>query len=242
MVNDSSTLKIIAVIPCYNEQKNIYDIVTRTKKYVDRVFVVNDGSTDNTESEAIHAGAEVINHSCNLGKGVALNTAFEFLRDLDCEAAVFLDGDGQHDPAEIPQIIKPILSEEADMVIGSRFINGSDKIPVYRKLGQTVLNIATNMGSRVKVTDSQSGYRSFSRKGIEIMSFSERGLSVESEMQFIAGRNNLIVCEVPIQAIYEGELKRNPIRHGFGVLFRVMRLILLQQNIRLYGLQRIKNS
>ena len=229
MVKYPNSSKTIAIIPCFNEQKSVHKVVSRTKKYVDMVVVINDGSNDNTEEEARNAGAQVINHPRNLGKGAALDTAFKYLRKTDCDAAVFLDGDGQHDPDEVPRVMGPVISGKADMVIGSRFINSTDGIPAYRKLGQTVLNIATNLGSRVKVTDSQSGYRSFSRKAIEIMSFREQGLSVESEMQFIAGRHRIKVCEVPIRTIYEGELKRSPIRHGFGVLFRVLRLTLIQK-------------
>lgn len=216
--------KVAVIIPCLNEEKTIYKIVLKTKKYVDHVIVINDGSKDQTANFAEQAGAILISHSKNLGKGVAVNTAFDYLRNKDFDVAVFLDGDGQHDPDEIPSILESVLAGKADMVIGSRFIQGSGKIPAYRKLGQTVLNIATNLGSGVKVTDSQSGYRSFSRKAIEIMRFNEPGLSVESEMQFIASRHNLKVYEVPIRTIYDGELKRSPIKHGFGVLFRVLSL------------------
>lgn len=220
--------EIVAVIPCYNEQETIHVLVLEALKYVDSVVVVNDGSQDNTEEKATRAGALVINHQNNRGKGVALETASQYLRKLDCKAVVFLDGDGQHDPAEIPRVIEPVLGGKADMVIGSRFIEGSHKIPGYRKIGQIILNYATNRGSGVWVTDSQSGFRSFSYQAINKMKFKEKGFSVESEMQFIAGRHGLKVVEVPISTIYNRKLKRNPVVHGFSVLLRVLRLLLYQ--------------
>lgn len=214
--------RIVAVIPCYNEEKTISQIILRVKKYVDKVIVINDGSSDNTAILSKQAGAFVISHPYNVGKGAALDTAFKYLRTINCDFAVFLDGDGQHDPDDVPQVISPICEGKADMVIGSRFLSGSSEIPFYRKVGQIVLNIATNIGSAVKVTDSQSGFRGFSRKAINIMSFKEKGLSVESEMQFIAGHSNLKVSEVPIKTIYFSHLKRNPVKHGLNVLLRIM--------------------
>lgn len=214
--------RIAAVVPCYNEEATISQIVLKVQKYVDIVIVVNDGSSDNTAALSKKAGAMVISHPNNLGKGAALDTAFKYLRNTSCNIAVFLDGDGQHDPDDVPRVIAPICAGKADMVIGSRFLSDSARIPFYRKIGQIILNIATNIGSAVKVTDSQSGFRGFSRKAIDIMNFREKGLSVESEMQFIAGNNNLIVSEVPIKAIYGGKLKRSPVKHGFNVLLRIM--------------------
>jgi len=214
--------EIVAVIPCYNEQETIYGVVKEVLKYVEKVVVINDGSLDKTEREAKRAGALVLNHTKNLGKGAALKTAFNYLRRLECKAAIVLDGDGQHDPAEVMQIVGPIIDGKADMVIGSRFIEGAHKIPFYRKIGQMVLNFMTNWGSRVWVSDSQSGFRSFSFEAIKVMKFQEKGFSVESEMQFIAGRQGLRVVEIPISTIYNGKAKRNPFVHGFNVLFRVL--------------------
>ena len=107
------------------------------------------------------------------------------------------------------------------MVVGSRFL-ADNRIPKYRMLGQTVLNITTNLGSGIKLTDTQSGFRAFSRKAIERMALKETGFAVESEMQFIAGRHGLKVTEVPIKTNYDEKVKRSPVVHGFGVLFRVL--------------------
>jgi len=184
--------------------------------------VINDGSKDGTEEEAKKAGAQVISHSTNRGKGAALRTAFEYLRKLRFKAAVILDGDGQHDPADIAKLVEPIIKGKADMVIGSRYLEGIGKIPFYRRIGQRVLNFVTNQVSKVWVSDSQSGFRSFSYKAVKELELKERGFSVESEMQIIAGKKGLKVMEVPISTIYNGKAKRNPFAHGFNVLFRVL--------------------
>ncbi len=218
----STQAKVIAVIPCYNEQTSIHSIAKETLKYVKNVIVINDGSMDKTEEEAIKAGALVLNHPGNLGKGAALMTAFNYLHQFEYDAVVVLDGDGQHDPAEIVQIVEPVLNGTADMVIGSRFLEGAHKIPFYRKIGLQVLNYVTNWGSRIWISDSQSGYRSFSKKLINEMEIHEKGFSVESEMQFIAGRKGFKVVEVPISTIYKGKAKRNPLFHGCSVLMRVL--------------------
>lgn len=213
--------KIIAAIPAYNEKRHIGEIVAKTLQYVDQVIVVDDGSEDGTGERARRAGAQVVTHDKNSGKGVAINTAFNFAREINPGAMVLLDADGQHSPEEIPNLLDPVLNNQADMVVGSRFLK-SNQIPKYRMLGQTVLNITTNLGSGIKLTDTQSGFRSFSRKAIERMVFNETGFAVESEMQFRANRCGLKVAEVPINTNYDEKVKRNPVVHGFGVLFRVL--------------------
>jgi glycosyltransferase involved in cell wall biosynthesis len=216
--------KIIAAIPAYNEERHIEEIVTKTLQYVDEVIVVDDGSTDRTGERAERAGAIVIKHDINMGKGVGINTAFKTARELNPVAMVLLDADGQHNPEEIPRLLDPVLNKRADMVVGSRFL-ANNHIPKYRVLGQTVLNITTNLGSGIKLTDTQSGFRAFSRKAIERMALKQTGFAVESEMQFIAGRHGLKVTEVPIKTNYNEKIKRSPVVHGFGVLFRVLGMI-----------------
>lgn len=213
--------KIIAAIPAYNEERHIEEIVTKTLQYVDEVIVVDDGSTDRTGERAERAGAIVIKHDINMGKGVGINTAFKTAREINPVAMVLLDADGQHNPEEIPRLLDPVLNKRADMVVGSRFL-ANNHIPKYRMLGQTVLNITTNLGSGIKLTDTQSGFRAFSRKAIERMALKETGFAVESEMQFMSGRYGLKVTEVPIETNYDEKVKRSPVVHGFGVLFRVL--------------------
>lgn len=219
----NSQTKIIAAIPAYNEAACISKIVRDTRKYVDQVIVIDDGSVDGTNKVAEEAGAFVIRHKTNLGKGIAVNTAFQVAREIRPLAMVLLDGDGQHDPGAIHLLLKPIYHEQADMVVGSRFLI-HNHIPKYRVLGQTVLNLCTNLGSGIKLSDSQSGFRAFSGKAIESLTFYEKGFAVETEMQFRAKEHGLKVTEVPIATNYNGKTKRSPVVHGFSVLFRVIKL------------------
>ena len=228
--------EIVAAIPCFNEERFIGSVVIKTRKYVDRVIVIDDGSTDATAEVAEAAGALVIRHKKNQGKGVAIRSAFEWAKEAGCRALVLIDGDGQHEPADIPTLLRPVLEGEADMVVGSRFLTMSSNIPRYRRIGQHFLTLVTNLGSRVRLSDSQSGFRAFSCKAINDMSFAEEGLSVESEMQFSVGRSGLKVAEVPIEVSYVDKEKRSPIGHGLSVLSRVLVLFSLRQPLLLFGL------
>jgi glycosyltransferase involved in cell wall biosynthesis len=217
--------EIIAAIPCYNEELFIGSVVLKTRVYVDQVIVIDDGSSDKTAMVAEKAGAIVVSHGSNKGKGAAVSSAFEYAKKVGCKALVLLDGDGQHDPSYIPSLVKPVLEDKADMVVGSRYLEIKSHIPRVRKWGQHVLTFFTNLGSRVRLTDSQSGLRAFSVKAMQAFSFVEEGLSVESEMQFLANDASLRVTEIPISIGYYGKAKRSPLAHGIGVLNGIMGLI-----------------
>ncbi len=227
---------IVAAIPCFNEERCIGSVVLKAKRYVDQVVVIDDGSTDETARIAEAAGAVVISHERNLGKGAAIRTAFDYVKKRGISALVLLDGDGQHDAAAIPSLLKPVLEGKSDIVVGSRFLSDRSNIPAYRKMGQHLLTLVTNLGSRVRLTDSQSGFRAFSRKAINAMSFFENGLSIESEMQFAISKSGLKVAEVPIKVPYFDKAKRSPVGHGISVLSRVLVLFSLRQPLLLFGL------
>src|SRR5512145_2292085 len=189
---------IIAAIPAYNEEIALGSVILRAKKHVDSVIVVDDGSADATSAIAALAGADVIRHDRNQGKGVALKHAFLRAKELDADILVLLDADGQHNPDEIPTLLAPIQNTEADMVIGSRFLGVKNEIPAYRRAGQSVLNYMTNKVSHSDVTDSQSGFRAFSKTAIRSLALDEHGMGIESFMQRAAHDQNLRVAEVPI--------------------------------------------
>lgn len=228
--------RTIAAIPCFNEELFIGSVVLKTKGYADEIVVIDDGSTDKTALIAEKAGAAVIKHSINQGKGAAVSTAFDYARKTGCGALVLLDGDGQHEPSFIPSLVSPVLDSKADMVIGSRYLEIKSSIPKYRIWGNRLLTSFANVGSRLKLTDSQSGFRAFSPKAIEALSFAEKGLSVESEMQFLANEADLKVMEVPVVMGYHAKARRSPFTHGVGVLNSIMGLISRRIPIFFFGI------
>ena len=212
---------VVAIIPAYNEEKALADVIGKTLEHVDEVIVVDDGSSDKTSEVAIEAGARVIKHSVNLGKGEALKSGFKAIGDDSI--IITIDGDGQHNPSEIPDLVRPIIEDGADLVNGSRYMNGPEEnTPAYRRVGQKVLDIATNISAGTKVTDSQSGFRAFSSKSKNVFRFKDTGFGIESEMLVDASEAGLKIVEVPITVRYDldGSTK-DPITHGVGVLFNI---------------------
>ena len=226
---------IVAAIPCFNEERFIGSVVLRVKKYVDKVLVVDDGSTDASVEIASGAGAIVHSHDCNKGYGAAIRTALSRGRELGADVLVIIDADGQHNARDIPRLAKPVLDGEADVVIGSRFMGEASSAPLYRRLGQRMLNAATSVGSGHKLSDSQSGFRAYSSKALDSLNLTEDGMSVSSEMQFAIASKGLRVTEVAVQVSYADKSKRNPLGHGLNVLSRVLVLLSLRQPLVLFG-------
>ncbi|HIH71382.1 MAG TPA: glycosyltransferase family 2 protein, partial [Methanothermobacter thermautotrophicus] len=192
-----------------------------TGEHVDEVIVVDDGSADRTAHVAEMAGARVIRHHRNLGKGAALKTGFEA---ADADVIVTLDADAQHNPAEIPKLVEPILRGEADVVNGSRYLHGRDEnTPRYRRVGQKILDRATNISTGLDITDTQSGFRAFSSASIPHFRFRDPGFVVESEMLADAAEAGLRIVEVEVGVRYDVDgSTRNPISHGVSVLLRII--------------------
>lgn len=216
---------LVALVPAYNEERFIGSLVLAAKPFVDYIIVVDDGSVDRTCQIAQAAGAIVLRHQINQGKAAAVNTGFNYIRRLKPTAVVMLDGDGQHSAEDIPGMLAPVIEDGADIVVGSRFLELKSEIPAYRKVGQHGLTFLTNLASGVRVSDSQSGYRAFSGRAIEALTFGQGGFSLESEMQFLANEHKLRLVEVPIRAIYAEPAKRNPVSHGMQVVNAVLRLV-----------------
>lgn len=216
--------KVIIGLPAYNEEKALAGIILQAKEYADEVIVVDDGSTDRTSAMAGLAGAIIIRHENNRGKGAAIQTILAEARKHKADTLCILDADGQHDPEEIPRLLQAV-SKGSDLVIGQRVIR-KDKIPGYRYVGQRILSYFTRRLAGGNVSDTESGFRAFSKKAIDQIHLKETGFAVESEMISEAERNGLNITEVPISIIYTKDGSTlNPIRHGFGVLNRILVMI-----------------
>jgi glycosyltransferase involved in cell wall biosynthesis len=235
-VNSTPTDPKIAVIAAYNEDRFIGSVVLKTRHYVDHVIVVDDGSTDKTALVAEEAGAKVIHHPKNKGKAEAINTGLAQAREMNAAIVVLIDADGQHDPAEIPALIAPVETEQADLVVGSRFLNIRSTIPRWRTFGQHALTLATNVASGITLTDSQSGFRALSRTALQALAFRpEGGFSIESEMQFLVQKHRLTIKEVPVSVTYVEPPKRNPVGHAFQVINGIMTLVSQHRPLVFFG-------
>jgi glycosyltransferase involved in cell wall biosynthesis len=228
-------VRVLAGIAAYNEARYIGSIVLQARQYVDEVIVVDDGSTDNTARVAELAGATVIRHTENRGKGAAIQSILAEAKRRNPDALVLLDADAQHDPNEIPILIKP-TSEGFDLVIGSREAQ-DDKTPRYRRIGKKVISRSTRLASKTNIFDSESGFRALSPKAINELDLKENGFAIESEMITRAADKNLKITEVPISNIYTMDGSTlNPIRHGIDVLSRIIVMISQRRPLFFFGL------
>lgn len=214
--------KITAILPAYNEEISIGSMVISTKKYVDKVIVIDDGSSDNTAEIAHLAGADVLKHPYNQGKGAALKTGFKSA--INSDIIVTIDSDGQHNPRDIKKLVEPIKNGEADIVNGSRYLSGKkNDTPSYRRVGQTILDKATAFGTSLDITDSQSGFRAFAVHTMPIFRFSSSNFGIESEMLIDAANAGLRIKEVEIGVRYDVDgSTKGPISHGLQVLMKVL--------------------
>ncbi len=218
-------MKVVAAIPCHNEERYIVDVVARSLSHVDAVIVVDDGSTDSTARNAEAQGASVVRHPTNQGPGAAVATGFSAALEAGADVVVTLDGDGQHNPDEIPLLSSPIVEGQADIVVGSRFLNGRSNAPLYRRFGIGVITYLYNLGARDRLRDSQSCFRAYSRRLLEEIPLTERGFGFSVEILIQARRRGYRIAEVPISCAYHRESHSlNPVHHGLAVALKVLRL------------------
>src|SRR6266581_2540786 len=228
--------KIIAAIPAYNEGTTIGSVVLKARQFASEVVVIDDGSTDDTAETAALAGAHVIRHARNLGKGMAVRSAWLYARQREPDAFVLLDGDHQHDPHDIPRIVEPILASSADVALGVRWGKTSG-MPLYRRIGKRALDYATAAATKNGLlTDSQCGFRVFSSQALRVIEPTDNGLSIESQMLLEAQERNLRIQEVNIDARYDIEGSTlSPGRHGSSVLGRIVTLVSEKRPLFFFG-------
>ena len=228
----------IACIPAYNEEKSIHEVVKDSFQFVDKVIVCDDGSNDKTAEEAKKAGASVITHKKNSGKGSALRSLFDYAKEIEFDVLITIDGDGQFFPKEIPKLITPITNNGYDVVIGNR-ANGKSEMPKYRKFGNKVLDKMTNAASELPFNDTQSGFRAYSKKAIQQIKFLSDGYASDSEILIDASKKRLRITEEEIQVSYNTEGKtstQNPVSHSSGVMVKLIELIAVKSPLKYLGI------
>jgi glycosyltransferase involved in cell wall biosynthesis len=234
---DLSRKDVCVAIPAHDEERFIGSVVHGVLLEGYRCLVIDDGSNDRTAELASAAGAIVERHASNLGKAAALNTAFLAARRDGTRILVVMDGDWQHDPREIEELIAPVRQGKADIVLGSRFLGeGAVGMPTVRRYGLRAFTVAANAASGARSTDSQSGFRAFSKAAIDRLHFRTNGFSVEMEIQFLEGFHGLRHAEVPITTRYDDPPKRNVFSQGFYVLDGLLKLAARYRPLMFFGL------
>ena len=234
-------MKITVGIPAYNEEKNIAGIIVKLKDIADTIIVCNDGASDSTSEIAKKLGAIVIDHPKNLGYGAGINSILKKSKELNSEILVTFDADGQHRIEDIKKVAEPIEQHDADIVIGSRFLDeAKEKIPSYRKLGINIITKVTNSTLKEKITDSQSGFRAYSKNAISKLNISDIGMGISTEILIKASSLDLKIIEVPIIVNYDGNTStHHPVSHGTSVLFSTIKYTSIENPLKFYGIPSI---
>lgn len=198
-------MNIFIIIPAYNEEKTIANVVNETKKF-GRVVVVDDGSNDLTRDLAKDAGAEVLSHIINRGQGAAIKAGTEYVLNNDVDIIVHFDADGQHSASDIEKIITPILLGQSDVVLGSRFLKNEselkNEIPFVRFILLKAAIVFTRVISGIKVTDAHNGFRALSKTAAQKIKITQDGMAHASEILDEIIKNNLRYKEIPVQIKY----------------------------------------
>ena len=234
---------VVVGIPAFNEEKTIAKVVLDSQKYADKVVVCDDGSSDLTGEIALRLGAEVVRHRTNLGYGAAIQTLFNRARELGVDVLVTLDGDGQHEPRDIPNVVEPIKNGAADIAVGSRFIdkNLSSLMPWYRRAGIKFISQLSARASNTKqgVGDAQSGFRGYSSKCLDKLVIAENGMGDSAEILINARKQGFRIKEVAASCNYSNDVRNhvhNPVRHGASVVMSIVKLVVEDKPLLLLGI------
>jgi glycosyltransferase involved in cell wall biosynthesis len=233
---------VVVGIPAFNEEKTIARVVLEAQKYSDAVVVCDDGSSDLTCEIAERLGADVVRHKQNSGYGAAIKSLFERARELGSDIFVTLDADGQHEPNEIPNVLKPITDGVADVVIGSRFVEGcgTNEMPLYRQFGAKVITKLVNGSAKNCITDAQSGFRAYSSIAMDCLSVVEAGMGASVEILLEASKQGLKICEVPSSCKYRNAKvatsTKHPVAHGVSVVMSIFRIIVEERPLVFLGI------
>lgn len=231
-------MRSCVVIPAFNAAKTLGALVKQVKALKLDPVVVNDGSTDETAKVAMDAGALVISHLANKGKGTALRTGFAFALEHGYEAVVTMDSDGQHDPTEILRLIDEAAAKPASVVVGNRTID-RQHMPLIRRWTNRVMSAIVSSLTRQPIPDSQCGFRLVRRDVIQAVRLRSRHFDIETELLLAASRGGWTVTSVPIRTIYQNGHSSHirPVRDGLRFFTVVLRYLLAPPRLeRMNGL------
>ena len=238
------SLDVLVCIPAYNAESTISEAVKRCQKFADLVLVINDGSSDNTEKVARKAGADIITHRKNRGYGGAIKTALEEGLKRNARVTITFDADLQHDAKDIPKIIEPILSNESDIVIGSRFLEKNTGVKTYRKFGIRFITSLVRLFSGNNIRDAESGFRGYSIDSLKqlIPMLETEGMGMSAEILLKASVSKLKIVEVPRKEMYPENVQtssQNPLKHGLSVILTIIKLVIETKPLVAFGIPSI---
>jgi glycosyltransferase involved in cell wall biosynthesis len=211
-------MKIYIIIPAYSEEKNIAKVLGKVKKYSKNIVVVDDGSRDKTYDVAKKESVVVLKHIVNLGKGAALKTGADYAVEHGADILIFMDSDGQHDPAEIPVFLSSLNG--ADIVFGSRKRAG--QMPFIFRFGNWFISFVSRLLFGMRISDTQSGYKALTAEAYKKIRWKSLGYSVESEIIALAGKKRLKYKEIFIKTIYSDKYKGTTILDGIKIVLNMI--------------------
>ena len=215
---------LCALIPSYNEARTIGDVVNAVRAQGIAVYVVDDGSSDDTSAIASGAGAVVIKHEKNMGKGASLREGFKRILKDGCDAVIVMDGDNQHEAESIPDFVHQMEEHGADIVIGNRMLDTKD-MPFVRLSTNRFMSYVISGMCGQNIPDTQCGYRLIMRKVLENVALDSSNFEIESELIVKAGRKGFKITSVPIKTIYQDEKSKiNPISDTLRFFAFVIRM------------------
>lgn len=216
---------LCCLIPAFNEEKRISEVVRGVREHIPDVIVVDDGSRDATASHAERSGAVVIRHTTNKGKGMALRTGFSHALSRDYAAVLTLDGDGQHAPDEIAKFLSAFETDSGDIIIGSRLWDRA-AIPRYRYIPNQIGIYCISKAAGCRIDDTQSGFRLYRREVLEKITLATTGFETETEVLIRAGKAGFRIHSLPVSAIYHSDYKTNfrPIRDFYRISILFLKL------------------
>lgn len=214
--------RVIAVIPAYNEDKYLGKVIDLTKKYVDNIIVIDDGSKDRTFDIAKESGAIVLKHIINLGLGSSLKTGCEGALLLGADIIITLDGDGQHDPNDIPKLLNKLFETNSDIILGERHFDG--EMPFVKRIGNIILSGFSKYIFGINLKDTQTGFRVFTSEAYKKIKWDSNDYAAVSEMIINAKRNKLSYSSEIIKTIYNDNYKGTTFIDGLKIANKIVGL------------------